>query len=175
MCWRGALPFCTREWGAPLGKFQCIFCTHVIILLRTTVHLLTRVIVEKLCKMSYFQSFTKWYSILLHFREYSTYYITLSFDFLYFQMRQSSFYIHEVSQQSHHSCFVSTSIHCSSLTLWKGFYCQNFFQPFVENTFGAVKIITSHISHSPHKCGYSHGYCGQFNASFIVAFRTRKH
>jgi len=26
---------------------------------------------------------TKWYSMLLHFHEYSTYYIAVSFDFLY--------------------------------------------------------------------------------------------
>ena len=53
------------------------------ILLKATVHLLTRVSVAKLCKISCFQSFTKWYSVLVNFHEYGTYCNAVSFDLLY--------------------------------------------------------------------------------------------
>ena len=55
-----------------------------LILLTAFAHLLTRVSVEKLkfVKLSCFQSFTKWYNMLLHFHDYNTYCIAVSFDFL---------------------------------------------------------------------------------------------
>ena len=59
-----------------------------------------------------------------------------------------------LSQQSQQSRFVSTSISCNSrfrlseilnTCTVEGFYCLDFFQPFLENTFGAVKTIMSNI------------------------------
>ena len=60
----------------------------------------------------------------------------------------------------------------TKLLLLKAFIVKDFFQPFLENTFGAVKTIMSNISrgrllsHSPRGCGYSYGYCS------VVTHRT---
>ena len=97
-------------------------------------------------------------------------------------MKRLSLYIHEVSQQSHRSR--STSIRCNlqfrlseilDTCAVEGFYCQDFFQPFLENTLSTVKTIMSNISRgklqlplcSLRGCRYSYGYCGQFSLGIL--------
>ena len=94
-----------------------------------------------------------------------------------------SCYIHEVlSQQSQRFRFylqfrLSGILNACAAAV----AVEDFFQPFLENTFGAVKTIMRSISqkrlstHSLRVCSHSYEYCGQFSFSilfFIVTFRT---
>ena len=96
-------------------------------------------------------------------------------------MKWLSFHIHDVSQKSHRS---RTLIGCNlrfrlseilDTCAVEGFYCQDFFQPFLENTLSTVKTIMSNISRgklqlplcSLRGCRYSYGYCGQFSLGIL--------